>query len=253
MVGTIIPWHKKLVTELVLFKCLCSWEEFSLTSCSLHLFVQTYFFTDESPLQNYSEPEETFLSTYRKFIEEREKKEPEIPENINMEKISLETLLQVFRAQNKAQNANRFAHHLRAENAYLEVGKGSNLCLRKVAPSRSIFLWNLLTLFNICRIIRLTNFTFLKNFIKVFEDLGAKNLEPIEVSVLLKHPFIQDLISSYPGYRIPVSITQRHPHSAELRLERSGTFRCGLAGSGEKLDSARQGLGKLSWEWHLAK
>ncbi|ELK31723.1 Sperm flagellar protein 2 [Myotis davidii] len=172
---------------------------------------KTYFFIDESPLQNYSEPEEAFLSAYRKFIEEKEEKEPEIPENINTEKISLETLLQVFRAQNKAQNANRFAHHLRAENAYLE------------------------------------------NFIKVFEDLGAKNLEPIEVSLLLKHPFIQDLISSYPGYKIPVSISQRHPHSAELRLERGGTFRCGLAGSREKLDSARQGLGKLSWEWHPAR
>ncbi|EPQ11679.1 Sperm flagellar protein 2 [Myotis brandtii] len=175
------------------------------------LTEETYLFTDETPLQDYSEPEEAFLSAYRKFIEEREEREPEIPENINTEKISLETLLQVFRAQNKAQNANRFAHHLRAENAYLE------------------------------------------NFIKVFEDLGAKNLEPIEVSLLLKHPFIHDLISSYPGYRIPVSITQRHPHSAELRLERSGTFRCGLAGSGEKLDSARQGLGKLSWEWHPAR
>ncbi|XP_070267943.1 sperm flagellar protein 2-like isoform X3 [Myotis yumanensis] len=125
------------------------------------LTEETYLFTDETPLQDYSEPEEAFLSAYRKFIEEREEREPEIPENINTEKISLETLLQVFRAQNKAQNANRFAHHLRAENAYLE------------------------------------------NFIKVFEDLGAKNLEPIEVSVLLKHPFIQDLISSYPGYRIP--------------------------------------------------
>ncbi|XP_005872661.1 PREDICTED: sperm flagellar protein 2 [Myotis brandtii] len=125
------------------------------------LTEETYLFTDETPLQDYSEPEEAFLSAYRKFIEEREEREPEIPENINTEKISLETLLQVFRAQNKAQNANRFAHHLRAENAYLE------------------------------------------NFIKVFEDLGAKNLEPIEVSLLLKHPFIHDLISSYPGYRIP--------------------------------------------------
>lgn len=87
----------------------------------------------------------------------------------------------------------------------------------------------------------------------MFEDLGAKNLEPIEVAILLKHPFIQDLISSYPGYKIPVSTTQRHPRLAELRLESSGTFRCGLAGRGKKLDSARQGLGKLSWEWHPAR
>lgn len=133
------------MAELVLFKCLCSWEEFSLTSCSLHLFVQTYFITEESPLQNYSEPEENFLSAYRKFIEEREDRKSETPQKINTEKISLETLLQVFPAQNKAQNTNRFVHHLRVENAYLEVGKGSNLCLRKVAPSRSIFLWNLLS------------------------------------------------------------------------------------------------------------
>ncbi|XP_042638516.1 sperm flagellar protein 2 [Orycteropus afer afer] len=42
-----------------------------------------------------------------------------------------------------------------------------------------------------------------ENFIKIFQDLGAKNLEPIEVAVLLKHPFIQDLISHYPDYKIP--------------------------------------------------
>uniref|UniRef100_A0A452U9J2 Sperm flagellar 2 n=1 Tax=Ursus maritimus TaxID=29073 RepID=A0A452U9J2_URSMA len=42
-----------------------------------------------------------------------------------------------------------------------------------------------------------------ENFIKVFRDLGAKNLEPVEVAVLLKHPFIQDLISNYSDYKIP--------------------------------------------------
>uniref|UniRef100_A0A5G2RJD9 Sperm flagellar 2 n=1 Tax=Sus scrofa TaxID=9823 RepID=A0A5G2RJD9_PIG len=45
-----------------------------------------------------------------------------------------------------------------------------------------------------------------ENFIKVFQDLGSKNLEPIEVAVLLKHPFIQDLIRSYPDYKIPAYI-----------------------------------------------
>lgn len=85
--------------------------------------MQTYFFTDESPLQDYSEPEENFLNALREFREEREEKEQEIPENPNTEKISLETLLNVFGAQNKAQDANRFACHLRAENAYLEVGQ----------------------------------------------------------------------------------------------------------------------------------
>lgn len=61
-------------------------------------------------------------------------------------------------------------------------------------------------------------FSSLKNFIKVFQDLDAKNLEAIEVAVLLKHPFIQDLISSYSDYRIPVSINQRCPNSVELRF-----------------------------------
>lgn len=61
-------------------------------------------------------------------------------------------------------------------------------------------------------------FSFLKNFIKVFQDLGAKNLEPMEVALLLKHPFIEDLISSYPDYKIPVSISQRHPNLAGLRF-----------------------------------
>uniref|UniRef100_A0A8C3VPU7 Sperm flagellar 2 n=1 Tax=Catagonus wagneri TaxID=51154 RepID=A0A8C3VPU7_9CETA len=42
-----------------------------------------------------------------------------------------------------------------------------------------------------------------ENFIKVFQDLGSKNLEPIEVAVLLKHPFIQDLILTYPDYKMP--------------------------------------------------
>ncbi|XP_051038489.1 sperm flagellar protein 2 [Phodopus roborovskii] len=42
-----------------------------------------------------------------------------------------------------------------------------------------------------------------ENFIKTFQDLGAKNLEPIEVNILLKHPYIQDLIANYLDYKIP--------------------------------------------------
>ena len=61
-------------------------------------------------------------------------------------------------------------------------------------------------------------FSSLKNFIKVFQDLGAKNLEPVRVAVLLKHPFIQDLISSYSDYKIPVSIIPRCPNSVKLRI-----------------------------------
>lgn len=49
--------------------------------------------------------------------------------------------------------------------------------------------------------------SFSKSFQKVFHDLGVSDLEPIEVAALLKHPFIQDLILSYPDYKLPVSIT----------------------------------------------
>ncbi|KAL6042801.1 hypothetical protein STEG23_015389, partial [Scotinomys teguina] len=42
-----------------------------------------------------------------------------------------------------------------------------------------------------------------ENFVKTFQDLGAKNLEPIEVNILLKHPYIQDLIENYLDYKIP--------------------------------------------------
>lgn len=107
----------------MLFQRLCYWEEFSLTPCSLHFFAQTYFFTEDSLLQDYSETEENFFNALRVSREESEEKEREIPENPNTEKISLETLLNVFRGQNKDQDANRFAFHLKAENAYLEVGE----------------------------------------------------------------------------------------------------------------------------------
>ncbi|KAL1783577.1 sperm flagellar protein 2, partial [Sigmodon hispidus] len=53
-----------------------------------------------------------------------------------------------------------------------------------------------------------------ENFIKTFQDLGAKNLEPIEVNILLKHPYIQDLIANYLDYKIPdiKIILQRSEH-----------------------------------------
>ncbi|XP_058573249.1 sperm flagellar protein 2 [Neofelis nebulosa] len=62
-----------------------------------------------------------------------------------------------------------------------------------------------------------------ENFIKVFQDLGAKNLEPVRVAVLLKHPFIQDLISSYSDYKIPdiKIILQRSEHVQGSDGERS--------------------------------
>ncbi|XP_066229610.1 sperm flagellar protein 2 isoform X1 [Saccopteryx leptura] len=137
---------------------------------------ETYSFTDMmSPIQEYPESKENFLS------EEREEKEEEIPENANTEKISLETLLRVFQGGNRVQDAGRFASHVQTEDVFSE------------------------------------------KFVKVFQDLGAKNLEPMEVAVLLKHPFIQDLISSYPNYKIPdiKMILQRSEHVQGSDEERS--------------------------------
>ncbi|XP_059947612.1 sperm flagellar protein 2 [Mesoplodon densirostris] len=133
---------------------------------------KTSSFTDMSPIEEYPELEDNFISEERELQEEGEKKEEEISENANTEMISMETLLKVFRGANEAQDANRFANHQKTENMSSE------------------------------------------SFIKVFQDLGSKNLEPIEVAVLLKHPFIQDLISSYPDYKIPdvKIILQRSEH-----------------------------------------
>ncbi|XP_051006911.1 sperm flagellar protein 2 isoform X2 [Acomys russatus] len=62
-----------------------------------------------------------------------------------------------------------------------------------------------------------------ENFIKTFQDLGAKNLEPVEVSILLKHPYIQDLIANYLDYKIPdiKMILQRSEHAQGSDGERS--------------------------------
>ncbi|XP_066889394.1 sperm flagellar protein 2 [Kogia breviceps] len=122
---------------------------------------KTASFTGMSPIEEYPELEDNFISEERELQEEGKAKEEEISENANTEMISMETLLQVFQGANEAQDANRFASHQKTENMYSE------------------------------------------NFIKVFQDLGSKNLEPIKIAVLLKHPFIQDLISTYPDYKIP--------------------------------------------------
>nr|BDX35567.1 sperm flagella 2 protein [Bos taurus] len=142
---------------------------------------KTSSFTDMSPIEEYPELEDNFMSEERELQEDGEEKEEEIPENANTEMISMQTLLQVFRGGNEVLDANRFASHQKLENTYLE------------------------------------------NFIKVFQDLGSKNLEPIEVAVLLKHPFIQDLISSYPDYKIPdvKIILQRSEHVQGSDEERS--------------------------------
>ncbi|XP_015684111.1 sperm flagellar protein 2, partial [Protobothrops mucrosquamatus] len=42
-----------------------------------------------------------------------------------------------------------------------------------------------------------------EHFIKVYKDLGSEELQSIKLELLLKHPFIQDLISNYQGYKLP--------------------------------------------------
>uniref|UniRef100_A0A669QXU8 Sperm flagellar 2 n=1 Tax=Phasianus colchicus TaxID=9054 RepID=A0A669QXU8_PHACC len=46
----------------------------------------------------------------------------------------------------------------------------------------------------------------LKHFIKIYKELGNEDLTPLPVELLLKHPFIQDLIKKYQGYKLHVSI-----------------------------------------------
>ena len=89
------------------------------TSSSL---VQTYSFTDMSPTQECPETEGSSVSEKRELRGEREAKEEEIPADANTEKISMETLLQVFRGGNEGQGANQPASTLRRQNIYSEVG-----------------------------------------------------------------------------------------------------------------------------------
>ena len=75
-----------------------------------------------SPIEEYPELEDNFMSEERELQEDGEEKEEEIPENANTEMISMQTLLQVFRGGNEVLDANRFASHQKLENIYLEVG-----------------------------------------------------------------------------------------------------------------------------------
>ncbi|KAI1240172.1 hypothetical protein IHE44_0011626, partial [Lamprotornis superbus] len=45
-----------------------------------------------------------------------------------------------------------------------------------------------------------------KNFIKMYQELNAEDLIPISVELLLKHPFMEDLINTCQEYKLPVSI-----------------------------------------------
>uniref|UniRef100_A0A8C3R2G0 Sperm flagellar 2 n=1 Tax=Cyanoderma ruficeps TaxID=181631 RepID=A0A8C3R2G0_9PASS len=51
-----------------------------------------------------------------------------------------------------------------------------------------------------------TYYFYLKHFIKVYQELGAEDLAPIAVELLLKHPFMKDLINTCQEYKLHVSI-----------------------------------------------
>lgn len=117
-----IPLHEKCMATLVCSQCLHYWKDFSLTSYSLHLIMQSSSLTDASPVEEYPELEGNFMHEEGELKEDREEKEVEIPENANTEKISLERLLKVFQGGKEVQDANRFTSHLQIENTYSEVG-----------------------------------------------------------------------------------------------------------------------------------
>ncbi|XP_063114134.1 sperm flagellar protein 2 isoform X3 [Cavia porcellus] len=147
---------------------------------------KTPFSPGLSPISESPDLEEKSGKEEREVKEERgerEQKKKEVPGKTNTEKISMETLLTVFRGGSETQDTNRFASHLKIENIYAE------------------------------------------NFTKTFQDLGVKNVELIEIALLLKHPFIQQLIASYSDYKLPVikKILQRNGHVQRPDDERSPT------------------------------
>lgn len=71
-------------------------------------------------MQEYPETEGT--SEKGELRGEREAKEEEMPANANTGKISMETLLQVFRGGQEGQGANQPASTLRRQNVHAEVG-----------------------------------------------------------------------------------------------------------------------------------
>nr|XP_021147970.1 sperm flagellar protein 2 [Columba livia] len=55
-----------------------------------------------------------------------------------------------------------------------------------------------------------------KHFIKIYKELGSEDLTPIPVVLLLKHPFIQDLINRCQLYKIPdIKIFLRRAEQAQ--------------------------------------
>ncbi|XP_063996774.1 sperm flagellar protein 2-like [Pogoniulus pusillus] len=45
--------------------------------------------------------------------------------------------------------------------------------------------------------------SYYKHFINTYKELGTEDLSPIPAAVLMKHPFIKDLINSYQEYSLP--------------------------------------------------
>ncbi|EHB18181.1 Sperm flagellar protein 2, partial [Heterocephalus glaber] len=142
---------------------------------------KTSFSPGMSPIEEFPKLEDKDGREERELKEESDEGEQKEKEKANTEKISMETLLTVFRGGNEAQDTNRFVSHLKIENIYAE------------------------------------------NFTKTFQDLGVKNMELIEIALLLKHPFIQELIANYLDYKIPVikKILQRNGHGQRSDEERS--------------------------------
>ncbi|OPJ82475.1 hypothetical protein AV530_000305 [Patagioenas fasciata monilis] len=55
-----------------------------------------------------------------------------------------------------------------------------------------------------------------KHFVKIYKELGSEDLTPIPVALLLKHPFIQDLINRCQLYKIPdIKIFLRRAEQAQ--------------------------------------
>nr|XP_013816459.1 PREDICTED: sperm flagellar protein 2 [Apteryx mantelli mantelli] len=47
------------------------------------------------------------------------------------------------------------------------------------------------------------SYDMLKHFMKIYREIGSEDLTPIPVALLLKHPFIQDLINNYQEHKLP--------------------------------------------------
>uniref|UniRef100_A0A8C2T707 Sperm flagellar 2 n=1 Tax=Coturnix japonica TaxID=93934 RepID=A0A8C2T707_COTJA len=50
----------------------------------------------------------------------------------------------------------------------------------------------------------------LDHFLRVYKELGSEDLTPLPLELLLKHPFIQELIQKYQGYKLHVSTAFRN-------------------------------------------